>query len=172
VRLGYAANRLGGRKSRASRTGGLKRCGSGATEMKAAGYSGTPLVSKIGIKPNQKLLFRNSPPTFAKDLGKLPEGAVQSNGKAPLDVAVFFTKSRAELEKEFSPLAARVASNGMLWVGWPKKASGVETDLNENLVREIGLARGMVDVKVCAIDETWSGLKFVYRVKDRPEAKR
>jgi hypothetical protein len=80
---------------------------------------------------------------------------------------VLFAKSRAELEKEFAPLATRVASNGMLWVGWPKKTSGVATDLNENLVRDIGLERGMVDVKVCAIDETWSGLKFVYRLKDR-----
>jgi len=84
-----------------------------------------------------------------------------------LTVAVLFTNSRAELEKEFAPLAARVAFNGMLWVGWPKKASRVATDLNENLVREIGLARGMVDLKVCAIDETWSGLKFIFRLKDR-----
>ena len=132
-----------------------------------AGYSGTPLVNKIGIKPNHKLLFRHAPTTFVKDLGALPEGAAETRSKAPLDVAVLFTRSRAELEKEFAPLAARVAPNGMLWVGWPKKASGVPTDLNENLVREIGLARGMVDVKVCAIDETWSGLKFVFRLKDR-----
>jgi hypothetical protein len=132
-----------------------------------AGYSGTPLVKKIGIKPNHKLLFRNAPATFAKDLGKLPEGTSEPKGKAQLNVAVLFTKSRADLEKEFAPLAARIASNGMLWVGWSKKASGVATDLNENLVRDIGLARGMVDVKVCAIDDTWSGLKFVYRLKDR-----
>lgn len=132
-----------------------------------AGYSGTPLVNKIGIKPNHKLLFRNAPPTFSKDLGALPDGAAETRNKSPLDVAMLFTKSRAELEKEFAPLAARLASNGMLWVGWPKKASGMPTDLTENLVREIGLARGMVDVKVCAIDETWSGLKFVYRLKDR-----
>ena len=135
--------------------------------MKTAGYSGTPLVNKIGIKPNHKLLFRNAPRTFAGGLGKLPEGAVETKSAAPIDVAVLFAKSRSELEKEFAPLAARLASNGMLWVGWPKKASGVPTDLNENLVRDIGLARGMVDVKVCAIDDTWSGLKFVYRLKDR-----
>jgi hypothetical protein len=132
-----------------------------------AGYSGTPLVKKIGIKPNHKLLFRNAPATFSSNLGELPEGAALSNGKTPIDVAVLFAKSRAELEKEFVRVAARIASNGMLWVGWSKKASGVATDLNENLVRDIGLARGMVDVKVCAIDDTWSGLKFVYRLKDR-----
>ena len=132
-----------------------------------AGYSGTPLVKKIGIKPNHKLLFRNPPAAFAKELGKLPEGAAESGSPLPLDLAVLFAKSRAQLESEFAPLAARLASNGALWVGWPKKASGIPSDLNENLVREIGLARGMVDVKVCAIDETWSGLKFVYRLKDR-----
>ena len=132
-----------------------------------AGYSGTPLVNKIGIKPDHKLVFRNSPPSFAGDLGKLPAGAHQSRDKDNIDVAVLFTRSKAELEKEFAPLAARLSSNGMLWVGWPKKASGLATDLNENLIREIGLARGMVDVKVCAIDEIWSGLKFVYRLKDR-----
>jgi len=132
-----------------------------------AGYSGTPLVKKIGIKPNHKLLFRNAPPTFKDHLGELPEGAAPSKNKSPIDVAVLFTISRAELEKEFAPLAARVASNGMLWVGWPKRASGVASDLNEDLVRNIGLERGMVDVKVCAIDDTWSGLKFVYRLKDR-----
>jgi hypothetical protein len=140
-----------------------------------AGYSGTPLVKKIGIKPNHKLLFRNAPATFAKHLGKLPEGAAQSNGKTSVDVAVLFTNSRSELEQDFASVAARIASNGMLWVGWPKKknqkkkaaTSGVATDLNENVVREVGLARGMVDVKVCAIDDTWSGLKFVYRLEDR-----
>jgi len=132
-----------------------------------AGYSGTPLVKKIGIKPNHTYLFHNAPPTFEGDLGELPEGAIRSKNKSLIDVAVLFTKSRAELEKEFAPLAARVASNGMLWVGWPKRASGVATNLNEDLVRSIGLQRGMVDVKVCAIDDTWSGLKFVYRLKDR-----
>lgn len=84
-----------------------------------------------------------------------------------LDFAMLFTKSRAELEKEFSRSTKLLAPAGMLWVSWPKKASGVASDLNENIVREIGLAAGLVDVKVCAVTEIWSGLKFVRRVKDR-----
>jgi hypothetical protein len=103
-----------------------------------------------------------------KDLGKLPDGAETSerlSGKA--NVIVYFTDKRAALEKEFSGLSATLVPDGMLWIGWPKKARGKPTDLTENIVREIGLERGLVDVKVCAIDETWSGLKFVVRIKDR-----
>ena len=135
-----------------------------------AGYSGTPLVKKIGIKPNHRLLFQNAPAGFAKDLGELPEGATQAgNGKALIDVAVLFVKSAAELEREFDRISRRLQSAGMLWVGWPKKSSGVATDLTEGVVQKIGLAHGLVDVKVCAIDETWSGLKFVIRLRDRKD---
>jgi hypothetical protein len=133
-----------------------------------AGYSGTPLIQKIGIKPGHRVLLRNHPASFVKDLGKFPEGAESSDrlsGKA--NVIVYFTDRQAELEKDFSRLSAALVPDGMLWIGWPKKASGRSTDLNENIVREIGLDRGLVDVKVCAIDETWSGLKFVIRLKDR-----
>ncbi len=133
-----------------------------------AGYSGTPLLQKIGIKPGHRLLLRNHPPSFVKDLGKLPEGAEKMEtlaGKA--DVVVYFTEKRAALEKDFPVLAGKLPPNGMLWIAWPKKASGRATDLTENTVREVGLACGLVDVKVCAIDETWSGLKFVIRLKDR-----
>jgi hypothetical protein len=133
-----------------------------------AGYSGTPLIQKIGIKPGHRVLLRNHPASFVKDLGKFPEGAESSDrlsGKA--NVIVYFTERQAELEKDFSRLSAALVPDGMLWIGWPKKASGRSTDLNENIVREIGLDRGLVDVKVCAIDETWSGLKFVIRLKDR-----
>ena len=136
-----------------------------------AGYSGTPLLQKIGIKPGHRLLLRNHPPSFVKDLGKLPEGAEKMEtlaGKA--DVVVYFTEKRATLEKDFPVLAGKLPPNGMLWIAWPKKASGRATDLTENTVREVGLACGLVDVKVCAIDETWSGLKFVIRLKDRPAA--
>jgi hypothetical protein len=132
-----------------------------------AGYSGTPLVQKIGIKPQHRLLFRNAPRDFPRTLGKLPEGARLVDGKGTVDAAILFVTSVAELRQEFASLARRLESNGMLWIGWPKKASGVKTDLTENVVRDIGLAAGMVDVKVCAIDDTWSGLKFVYRLKDR-----
>jgi hypothetical protein len=133
-----------------------------------AGYSGTPLVQKIGIKPGHRVVLRNHPASFLKNLGKLPDGAQSSDrlsGKA--NVVVYFSDKRAALEKDFSSLSDALVPDGMLWIGWPKKASGRPTDLTENVVREIGLERGLVDVKVCAIDETWSGLKFVIRLKDR-----
>jgi hypothetical protein len=134
-----------------------------------AGYSGTPLVQKIGIKPGHRLVLRNHPPGFLRGLGKLPEGVAASerlNGAA--DVVVYFTEKRSALERDFPALAAKLQPAGMLWIAWPKKASGRATDLTENVVRETGLGFGLVDVKVCAIDETWSGLKFVVRLKDRP----
>jgi hypothetical protein len=134
-----------------------------------AGYSGTPLIKKIGIKPGDRIILRHHPASFLADLGKLPEGAATADrvsGKA--NVAVYFTERLAALEKDFSGLAASLVPDGMLWIGWPKKSSGRPTDLTEDVVREVGLQGGLVDVKVCAIDETWSGLKFVYRLKDRP----
>ena len=133
-----------------------------------AGYSGAPLIQKIGIKPGHRVLLRNHPASFVKDLGKLPEGAKSADrisGKA--NVIVYFTELLAELEKDFARLSAALVPNSMLWIGWPKKASGRPTNLTEDIVRRVGLACGLVDVKVCAIDETWSGLKFVIRVKDR-----
>lgn len=133
-----------------------------------AGYSGTPLIQKIGIKPGHRVLLRNHPASFVKDLGKFPEGAKSADrlsGKA--NVIVYFTQRLAELEKDFARLSAALVPDGMLWIGWPKKASGRPTDLTEDIVRGVGLEYGLVDVKVCAIDETWSGLKFVIRVKDR-----
>jgi len=133
-----------------------------------AGYSGTPLVQKIGIKAGHRLLLRNDPPSFLRDLGKLPEGVTATDklaGRA--DVAVYFTDKRAALEKDFRGMAGKLMANGMLWIAWPKKASGKPTDLTEDVVRKIGLACGLVDVKVCAIDDTWSGLKFVIRLENR-----
>jgi hypothetical protein len=134
-----------------------------------AGYSGTPLVQKLGIKPDARLHLVNAPPDFAATLGPLPAGVEQVGGAAKeLDVAVLFVKDQAVLAERFPKLAGRIANAGMLWVAWPKKASGVPTDLTENVIRDIGLAAGLVDTKVCAIDDVWSGLKFVYRLKDRP----
>jgi hypothetical protein len=133
-----------------------------------AGYSGTPLIQKIGIKPGHRIILRNHPPSFVTDLGTLPEGAESSDrlsGKA--NVIVYFTGRLAELQKDFARLSAALVPDGMLWISWPKKASGHPTDLTENIVRKVGLECGLVDVKVCAIDATWSGLKFVIRVKDR-----
>jgi hypothetical protein len=133
-----------------------------------AGYSGTPLVQKLGIKPNARLHLVNAPPDFAVTLGPLPAGVERFGGTAKeLDVVLLFVTERAALAERFPKAAARLASAGMLWVAWPKKASGVATDLTENVVRDIGLAAGLVDTKVCAIDDVWSGLKFVYRLKDR-----
>ena len=135
-----------------------------------AGYSGTPLPKKLGMKPGQRIAFFHAPPEFARALGALPDGVEPTHGAdddAPLDVAVFFTRRAAELAGRFPALARRLAPAGALWIAWPKRGSGVETDLSENVIRGIGLVVGLVDVKVCAIDETWSGLKFVVRVKDR-----
>jgi len=133
-----------------------------------AGYSGTPLVQKLGIKPDSRLHLVNPPPDFDATLGPLPPGVERVGGSGKnLGVAVLFVTEGTDLEARFARLAARLQPAGMLWVAWPKKASGVSTDLTENVVREYGLAQGLVDNKVCAIDETWSGLRFVVRLSDR-----
>ena len=134
-----------------------------------AGYSGTPLAKKLGFKEGCRAGLVNPPQGFEKELAPLPNDVqvmVQRLTK-PLDLIVLFTASQKELKTEFPRLAGKLASNGMLWIAWPKRASGVPSDLSENNVRQIGLDAGLVDVKVCAINEIWSGLKFVYRLKDR-----
>lgn len=140
-----------------------------ATKRRSArdfGYSGTPLIDKLGIKPGAKLKFVSKPKGFDELLGELPENSRFETSGA-LDFAILFAKARADLVKGFSPLRDRLEPNGILWVAWPKKTSGVATDLTEGVVRTFGLESGLVDVKVCAIDDTWSGLKFVRRLKDR-----
>src|SRR5262245_30755751 len=133
-----------------------------------AGYSGTPLPKKLGIKAGSRVLLRLAPKDF--DLGDLPDGAMAlRSGKGPFDVIVLFAKNRAALEKELVAQKSQLVVNGGLWVGWPKKASGVPTDLDEGIVRNAGLGVLLVDNKICAIDETWSGLRFVYRLRDRAE---
>jgi hypothetical protein len=133
---------------------------------KAFGYSGTPLIDKLGIKAGARAQFVSEPRELLELLGGLPLGTkVVTRGA--LDFAVLFVKSSAELRRSFSRFRDRLESNGMLWVAWPKKASGISTDLTDNVVRQFGLESGLVDVKVCAIDGTWSGLKFVRRLKDR-----
>ncbi len=135
-----------------------------------AGYSNRPLQEKLGIHPSAKVLFLNAPDNYRTLLGDLPPGIrVVEKLESGLDFIHFFTKSRAELEERFPELKQALDFNGMLWVSWPKRASKVGTDLNDNIVREIGLAGGLVDVKVSAIDQIWSGLKFVYRLQDRPK---
>jgi hypothetical protein len=133
-----------------------------------AGYSGTPLPKKLGVVG--RVLVAGAPDGF--DLGVLMPPAVPAPhtraGREPYDVILAFCPDSAALHRRFEPLAGRLVSNGSLWVLWPKKSSGVPTDLTENVVRDHGLAVGLVDVKVAAIDATWSGLKFVYRLADRP----
>ncbi len=124
-----------------------------------AGYSGKPLVAKLGIKPDTRIAIVNAPKGYDRVLGTLPPGT--------LDFVQFFTDSKRELERRFPALERALAPAGMLWISWPKRASGVATDLTEDVIRAIGLAHGLVDVKVAAVDEVWSGLKFVRRVQDR-----
>lgn len=134
-----------------------------------AGYSTTPLAKKLGIKEKSRVALVNHPSDFRETLAELPEGvAFIGDSEKNLDLILYFVKTRAELSRDFAKLASRLAPAGMLWIAWPKKASGVPSDLSDNIVRETGLAAGLVDTKVCAIDEMWSGLKFVIRVKDRP----
>jgi hypothetical protein len=133
-----------------------------------AGYSGTPLIKKLGITEGHRLSFVNAPKGFVKQLGKLPANVVvNSRGGESLDFILVFSKSESSLRSEFPILAQRLKANGMLWVSWPKKSSNVETDLRFENVQRIGLDAGLVDVKICAIDDTWSGLKFVFRLRDR-----
>jgi len=131
-----------------------------------AGYSGTPLPKKLGIKEQNNVLLFDLPADVKAELKSALENCHTSKTK-PVDFAMIFVKKASELQEQFRKFARKLAPAGMLWVSWPKKASGVVTDLNENEVRTIGLEAGLVDVKVCAINEIWSGLKFVIRVKDR-----
>ena len=134
--------------------------------MKTFGYSGTPLIDKLGIKPGARMQFVSEPKELASLLGELLDGS-RIALRGTLDFAMLFVKTQSDLSKRFAPLRDRLESNGMLWVSWPKKTSGVATDLTEGVVRTFGLESGLVDVKVCAVDDTWSGLKFVRRLKDR-----
>jgi len=132
------------------------------------GYSGTPLPKKLGIKPGFRVALDEVPPEVKSELKTaLADCEFIPGLKKPVDFLMIFTKSKQDLSDDFAHLSKQLAPAGMFWVAWPKKTSGVATDLDENIVREIGLAAGLVDVKVCAVTEIWSGLKFVRRVKDR-----
>ena len=134
-----------------------------------AGYSETPLPQKLGIKPGARVAVVAAPDGFLEStLRPLPvDVEVRSRARGPLDVLVFFTKRRAELERRFDTLVKALDRAGALWVAWPKGTSGVATDLNENAVRDVALPKGLVDTKVAAIDGTWSGLKLVIRLENR-----
>lgn len=132
------------------------------------GYSGTPLPKKLGIKPGFRVALDSAPPEVKAELkAALADCELAPGLKKPVDFLMIFTKSKQDLADDFAHLSKQLTPAGMFWVAWPKKSYGVSTDLNENIVREIGLAAGLVDVKVCAVTEVWSGLKFVRRLKDR-----
>ncbi len=131
------------------------------------GYSGTPPPKKLGIKAGFRVWMANAPAEVRAELRETLAECKLARPGDELDFAMVFAKSRVELAKEFLKTEKRLALAGMLWASWPKKSSGVATDLDDNVVRVIGLDAGLVDVKVCAVTETWSGLKFVRRLKDR-----
>lgn len=134
-----------------------------------AGYSGTPLIKKLGIKEGVIIRVKYVPEEYWDWISPLPKELVVVNRavKDGVDFIHLFVTKRKIFEKEFLSLKAQLKKDGMLWVSWPKKTSKVESDLDENYIRDFGLKNGLVDVKVCAVSEVWSGLKFVFRVKDR-----
>ena len=136
----------------------------------AAGYSGTPLPKKLGIKSNFRVAMHEMPREVGAELKDALDGCtVLRKSGAPLDFVMLFVKSRTELDRQLSSYTKHLAPAGMLWVSWPKKSSGVTCDMNENDIRAIGLSSGLVDIKVCAVNHVWSGLKFVIPVKDRKQ---
>jgi hypothetical protein len=132
-----------------------------------AGYSATPLAKKLGIDADARVAIVAAPDGFAEDLEVPPGVLVRRQARGRFDIVLFFVTRRAELTRRFPVLKRGLELDGGLWIAWPKQASGVATDLSFAPVQEVGLANGLVDNKVAAIDDTWSGLRFVYRVKDR-----
>ncbi len=132
-----------------------------------AGYSGTPLPAKLGLRPGQRIAVASAPEGFLASLGSLPDGA-RLAARGPFDLGVVFVRSARALEAALERAGRRLVPDGALWVAWPKRASGVRTDVTEDVVRAAALACGLVDVKVCAIDGTWSGLKLVIPLARRP----
>jgi len=134
-----------------------------------AGYSGTPLLKKLGIKPGTKALIIGEPNEYFDWIAPLPDGTkfLKKTPTAEVDFVHLFVKDFNTFSKLYKETKKVLKKDGMMWVSWPKKSSGVSTDLDENIIRDFGLKNGLVDVKVCAVDETWSGLKFMFRVADR-----
>jgi len=137
-----------------------------------AGYSGTPLTQKLGINEGTRMATVNEPPNFRTTLGELPLAVEWANRvRPPLDLVVAFHTKRSALVANWPVLTAAVTPSGAIWIAWPKKVSGIPSDVDENVLREELLPTGWVDNKVCAIDETWSGLRFVLRRENRPAKK-
>ena len=136
--------------------------------MKTSGYSGTPLVKKLGIKENFKIRIINQPDYYFDLFLDLPFTInPTSDNKIKKDFIHFFTTEKFELLKNLPKLKKEIELNGMIWISWPKKASNIKTDITEDVIREVAIKNGLVDVKVCAVDEIWSGLKLVIPLKDR-----
>ncbi|NNF62686.1 MAG: DUF3052 family protein [Acidimicrobiia bacterium] len=135
----------------------------------AAGYSGTPLATKLGIKPSSTLLVVNDPGHFDEIVAPLPPGVARRKraSRGGVNVVVLFVRSRGELDRRIDVMTKAVFPDGGVWVAWPKRASGIPTDMTEDVIREVVLPMGLVDNKVCAIDETWSGLRVVWRRERR-----
>ncbi len=133
-----------------------------------AGYSGTPLPRKLGIKEGHRVALVGAPAGFTKILVPLPPVKL-STRLGPADVILYFTVKRADFENKLPALEQALDPDGGLWICWPKKASGVATDMTEDVIRQVALPRGLVDNKVCAVDEVWSGLRLVVRVENRPK---
>jgi hypothetical protein len=131
-----------------------------------AGYSPTPLIKKLGIKEDALVLTVNEPTEYWDLLAPLPEVQIVKSKKEVDFIHVFVTHQK-EFKKEFLKRKVQLKKDGMMWISWPKKSSKVPSDLDENIIRDFGLTNGLVDVKVCAVTEVWSGLKFMYRLKDR-----
>jgi len=137
------------------------------------GYSGTPLAKKLGIKDDFRVALLGVPDAVRSELhDALARCRIVKHTSGPLNFIFLFSKSVSELKRHLTPAAKALAPAGMLWISWPKKSSGVATDLTEDVIRQIGIAAGLVDIKVCAVTDVWSGLKFVIPVKNRPKEKR
>jgi hypothetical protein len=135
------------------------------------GYSGTPLAKKLGIRVGSHVTLVAVPAEVRAEIhAALSSCRIATNGRGPFDFIFLFASSQAEFHKLLRKMTKVLAPAGMLWVSWPKKASGVPTDLTEDVIRQIGLKAGLVDIKVCAVTEVWSGLKFVVPLKNRPKA--
>ena len=135
-----------------------------------AGYSSTPLAKKLGIKEGCKVVVKNPPDRYADLVAPLPAGVkLNSRMSNDIDVLHVFVRARSELVRCLPIAMARIKQNGMIWVSWPKKAAGVATDVTEDVVRAVALPLGLVDVKVCAVDDIWSGLKLVIRRENRTQ---
>lgn len=135
--------------------------------MTTAGYSGRPVAVKLGYKPGFRYRLENAPADYDVIVGELPEGALQVQDEAELDLVHVFVMSEEQLAVRLPELRRMIASNGMIWISWPKKSSGIESDLSDSVVRRHGLQNELVDIKVCAVNEVWSALKFVIPKKLR-----